>query len=66
MAGLEALGKPVTPHVMRHSHACHSVERGVPLHVLQASLGHASLATTSMYLHARPNQGSSQYLMVAT
>jgi integrase/recombinase XerD len=61
-AGLEALAKPVSPHWLRHSHACHAVEHGVPLHVLQASLGHESLSTTSLYLHARPNQGSSQYL----
>jgi len=61
-AGMESLGKPVSAHWLRHSHACHAVENGVPLHVLQMSLGHASLATTSVYLHARPNQGSSQYL----
>jgi len=61
-AGMEALGRPVSCHWLRHSHACHAVEHGVPLHVLQASLGHASLSTTSLYLHARPNQGSSQYL----
>jgi len=61
-AGFEALGKRVSCHWFRHSHACHAVEHGVPLHVLQASLGHASLSTTSLYLHARPTQGSSQYL----
>lgn len=61
-AGMEALGKPVAPHWMRHSHACKAVENGVPIHVLQASLGHFSIATTSLYLHARPNQGSSQYI----
>jgi integrase/recombinase XerD len=64
-AGLEALGKPVSCHWLRHSHACHAVEHGVPLHVLQASLGHASLSTTSLYLHARPSQGSSQYLRLS-
>lgn len=65
-AGLEALGRPVAPHDLRHTHACHAMEHGVPLQVLQMSLGHASLSTTAVYLHLRPNQGSSQYLSVGT
>lgn len=58
-AGIE--GK-VSPHWLRHSHASHSLEHGAPLHLVQATLGHASLATTSRYLHARPNDSSSLYL----
>ena len=33
-----------------------SLERGAPIHLVQATLGHASVATTSRYLHARPSQ----------
>lgn len=63
-AAEEALGKPISPHWLRHSHATHAIERGAPIHLVQNSLGHASLATTAAYLHVRPNQGSSQYLRV--
>jgi integrase/recombinase XerD len=50
-AGIE--GK-VSPHWLRHSHATHALERGAPIHLVQATLGHASVATTGRYLHARP------------
>jgi integrase/recombinase XerD len=30
--------------------------------VLMRSLGHSSLTVTSKYLHARPNEGSSQFI----
>ena len=54
----------VSPHWMRHAHASHALDRGCPVHVLQATLGHASLATTSRYAHARPSDSSSRYLAV--
>jgi integrase/recombinase XerD len=52
----------VSPHWLRHAHASHSIERGAPIHLVQQTLGHASVATTSRYLHARPNDSSSLYL----
>ena len=58
-AGLE--GK-VSPHWLRHAHASHSLDRGAPIHLVQQTLGHESVATTSRYLHARPNDSSSLYL----
>lgn len=60
-AGVE--GK-VSPHWLRHSHATHALERGAPIHLVQATLGHASVATTGRYLHARPTDSSSKYLAV--
>lgn len=60
-AGLE-MG--VSPHWLRHSHASHALDRGAPIHLVQASLGHSSVATTGRYLHARPSDGSSRYLPV--
>lgn len=49
-------------HWLRHAHASHALDHGAPLHVLQGSIGHASLKTTSEYVHARPGDGSSKYL----
>jgi integrase/recombinase XerD len=49
-------------HSFRHSHASHSLERGAPIHLVQATLGHSSVATTGRYLHARPSDSSSTYL----
>lgn len=51
-----------SPHWLRHSHASHALDRGAPVHVVQATLGHASLATTGKYAHARPEQSSADYL----
>ena len=58
-AGIEG---NVSPHWLRHAHASHSLDRGAPIHLVQATLGHASVATTGRYLHARPQDSSSQYL----
>jgi integrase/recombinase XerD len=58
-AGIE---KKVSPHWLRHAHASHALERSAPLHLVQATLGHASIATTGRYLHARPTDSSSFYL----
>jgi integrase/recombinase XerD len=49
-------------HWLRHAHASHALDRGCPVHVLQTSLGHASLTTTTRYTHARPGDSSSRYL----
>ena len=58
-AGLEG---NVSPHWLRHSHASHSLDRGAPIHLLQKTLGHSSVAITEMYLHARPTDSSGLYL----
>lgn len=41
-----------TTHWLRHTYGSHGAARGVPQDVLQANLGHASLATTSIYITA--------------
>lgn len=50
------LWQKVSPHWMRHAHASHALDAGAPIHLVQATLGHASVATTGRYTHARPNQ----------
>jgi integrase/recombinase XerD len=54
----------IGPHFLRHAHATHALERGAPLHLVQRTLGHASLMTTGRYLHARPTESSALYLAV--
>jgi site-specific recombinase XerD len=58
-AGIEVA---VSPHWFRHAHASHALDRGAPIHLVQATLGHASITTTGRYLHARPNDSSSRFL----
>jgi len=52
----------VSPHWLRHAHASHALDRGAPIHLVQATLGHASITTTGRYLHARPTDSSSRFL----
>lgn len=52
----------VSPHWFRHAHASHSLDRGAPISLVSATLGHSSIAVTGRYIHARPNSSSGQYL----
>jgi integrase/recombinase XerD len=54
--------EPVSPHWLRHAHASHALDHGAPIHLVQATLGHRSVATTSAYLHARPGDSSARFL----
>ena len=40
-----------TPHWMRHTHATHALAKGVELSAVRDNLRHASISTTSIYLH---------------
>lgn len=43
--------RAATPHWLRHTHATHALELGVDLKTVQENLRHASLTTTSVYVH---------------
>ncbi len=55
-----SVDKDVSPHWLRHAHASHALDRGAAVHLVQATLGHSSVATTGRYLHARPTESSSK------
>jgi site-specific recombinase XerD len=57
-----AISKNVSSHWLRHASASHALNRGAPVHLVQATLGHSSVATTGKYLHARPDDSSARYL----
>jgi integrase/recombinase XerD len=52
----------VSPHWLRHAHGSHAIDRGATLPEVQTTLGHDNIATTSGYLHARPDSSSGLHL----
>ncbi|MBC8426193.1 tyrosine-type recombinase/integrase, partial [bacterium] len=45
-------GRTITPHTLRHTTAMNLLRRGVDLTVIALWLGHESIETTQIYLHA--------------
>jgi len=60
-AGNERKRKRITPHLLRHSFSRWSLDAGIDISYLQHQLGHSSLTTTAIYLHARPNHRRKAY-----
>jgi len=56
-----ALGKRVTPHMLRHSFATHMLENGADILAIKELLGHSSLATTQKYMHVSTEQLKAVY-----
>ncbi|WP_257251503.1 site-specific integrase [Burkholderia cepacia] len=50
-----------SPHWMRHTHATHALARGVELIMVRDNLRHASISTTSTYLHSDEVQRARQF-----
>ena len=46
----------MTTHWLRHTHASHALGSGAALLSVKENLGHASLSTTSLYLHGDKDQ----------
>lgn len=61
LARKAGISTPVSPHVLRHSLATHSLEQGWDLRSLQLMLGHERIATTEMYIHLNTRFVKSEY-----
>lgn len=55
-----------TPHWLRHTHASHALERGAELTTVRDNLRHASVSTTSTYLHGDETKRARQLEIVFT
>lgn len=53
--------RPVTPHVLRHTFATLSMQKGVSLPAVQKTLGHERLSTTAIYLNLSPEHILDEY-----
>jgi site-specific recombinase XerD len=55
-------------HWLRHSHASHAIAAGMPIEIAQQTLGHASLASMTVYLstETRPRRQALEALTVLT
>lgn len=58
--GLAEKLRRASPHWMRHTHATHLLERGAALTTVRDNLRHASIATTSLYLHTDDSKRARQ------
>ena len=46
----------------RHAHASQALDNGAPISLVQQTLGHGMIKTTSIYAHAKPGDSSALYL----
>lgn len=54
--GIEARGRALSPHILRHSIATHLLDQGWTLRDVQAHMRHRHITTTERYLHTTPDK----------
>lgn len=52
-------GRKCSPHILRHTFATESMAAGMPMDVLQLTLGHKNLSTTMLYNHCASSRVAS-------
>jgi integrase/recombinase XerD len=60
-SGLVLIKPGIHFHSLRHGFASHAVARGIPVHHIRTLLGHASIATTNIYLEMNPQEALKSY-----
>jgi integrase/recombinase XerD len=62
LAAKAAINPATSPHWLRHAHISHALQNGAPIPEVQHTVGHESMASTSIYAHALPNSSSGDRL----
>jgi site-specific recombinase XerD len=62
----DELAARVHPHAFRHAYITIALEKGAPIHHVQADAGHATIATTQHYHHGQRTRATSAADLVAT
>lgn len=65
IAARTEIEKPIYPHIFRHSFATHLLGKRIPLHIVQALLGHESSATTQIYAKTSRDNMIHAYKMIS-
>ncbi len=61
VANRAAIRRKISPHVLRHTFAITSLQKGISLPALQKTLGHENLQTTAIYLNLSPEEALREY-----
>src|SRR4051794_3275660 len=61
IANRPKLAQEVTPHVLRHTFATLSIQKGISLPALKKVLGHDRLSTTEIYLNLTDRHLQEEY-----
>lgn len=61
VANRAGISRPCSPHVLRHTFAVLTLQKGISLPTLQKILGHDRLETTAIYLNVSPEEAIREF-----